>query len=242
MAAGTNSAKRRGPWPNRLGGERAARTIRARRLPASFSAAMAAGSNGGSTMAKLVVAGSASGSAIAPSSFELDDARDGDQRRIEAAGARGDDEVARPERIAADLERADLDRAVAAPLRDDRDAAAKKPRRHDARRGRRRAGRARRAAPTSMIRPTSPSAERTGMPLADAVLRAGREDREAARAVERGADDAPRRDRVARMLAQLQRGLEAAGSPGRSPCASTIRWSIAVRSRLSSPFWRAASQ
>ena len=55
-----------------------------------------------------------------------------------------------------------------------------------------------------MIRPTRPLGERTGMPMLDAVAGAGRQDREAARAVERRADDASGRDRRPLALAQLR--------------------------------------
>ena len=52
-------------------------------------------------------------------------------------------------------------------------------------------------APASITRPISPSAARTGMPTCDAVAGADREDGEAARAFERGADHAPGGDRLA---------------------------------------------
>ena len=58
---------------------------------------------------------------------ELHDAGDRHERRIEAAGARGDDDVAALERVAADFERTDVDRPVAAALRDDRNAVAEQP-------------------------------------------------------------------------------------------------------------------
>ncbi len=66
-----------------------------------------------------------------PVVIEPDDARDRDERRIEAAGSRGDDDVAGLERVAADLERPEVDRAVAAALADHRLAAAQDPRRND---------------------------------------------------------------------------------------------------------------
>ncbi len=64
---------RGGLGPDRIvrGCERAARTIQGPLVGDGFSAAIAAGSKGGSTIAKLVVAGSASGRATAPSSFNF---------------------------------------------------------------------------------------------------------------------------------------------------------------------------
>ncbi len=76
---------------------------------ARAATASAAGTNGGSTMAKLISRGSASGTATAPSSSSRTTFADRHQRRIKPAGARGDDDVAAPERVAADFERADVD-------------------------------------------------------------------------------------------------------------------------------------
>ena len=94
---------------------------------------------------------------------EPDHTRHRDQRRIEAAGARGDQDVAAPERIAADLERADLDRAVAAALRDagvpsrsSRTGTLLAPSVTSSTRDAQR--------PVSSTRPIRPSGARTGMP------------------------------------------------------------------------------
>ena len=96
-------------------------------------------------------------------------------------------------------------------------------------------------APASMMRPTSPSAERTGIPTWTPSLVPA--DRMAKR---RGLlNDEPTirpdGDGLQLVLAKLKYRLELRFS-WKIACASTIRRSIAVRSRLSSPFWLAASQ
>ena len=226
----------------RRGGESAARTI-------SGSSGGGARSRRRSRPARTAArrsrswwsAGSASGRAIGAVVVELDHPRDRHQRRVEAAGARGDDDVAAPERVAADLERAHVDRAVAAalaitgmPLRSSRAgtmlARSETSRTRDA------------SAPASMIRPTSPSAERTGMPICDPVARAGRRI-----AKRRGLlNEEPTMRPVGDRRRWRAREAGASALSCRFSCkialASTIRWSIALRSRLSSPFWRAASQ
>ena len=211
-----------------------------RSVAATASAATAAGSYGGSTMAKLVVAGSASGRAIAPSSLSLTTRAIGHERRIEPAGPRGDDDIAALERVAADLERTDVDRAVAASLRNDRDSASKQSRRNDVR-------------PVGYEKHSRSECADVDDPADEAVGRAHRhahrgcrpcarrQDGEAAGAVERGADDPPDGDRVPLVLAQLKRRFELA-----ILLEDCLRFDHPLehrlRSRFSSPFWRAASQ
>ena len=69
VVAGTNAANGRGPLPMRWRGGADHQGVSA--WSEGWSAATAAGWNGGSTMAKLTLAGSASGMATAPSSSSL---------------------------------------------------------------------------------------------------------------------------------------------------------------------------
>ena len=128
------------------------------------SAATAAGSKGGSTMAKLVVGRIGERQCDRAVVIELHDAGDGDERRIKSAGAGGDDDVAALERISTDLERPDVDGPVAAPLRDHRDAAAKQPSGNDVSPvGHEQDARGQQADVDDPA--DQPSGERTGMPM-----------------------------------------------------------------------------
>ena len=97
------------------------------------------------------------------------------------------------------------------------------------------------SSPASMIRPTSPLGERTGMPTF--TPSAAPADRIAKR---RGLlKEEPTIRPVAMVVALRWRSCSVALSclfSWKIALASTIRWSIAVRSRLSWPFWWAASQ
>src|SRR5262249_53131364 len=133
---------------------------------------------------------------------ELYHPRDRNERRIEPAGARRDDDVAPLERVAADFQRTNVDRSIAAALGDHRDAVPEEPRRDDVRTVRKEQppGRERPGIDDPADQPVS-RANRHSAP--DAVACSRGKDGETPGAVEGRADDPSDRDGDPLALAQL---------------------------------------
>ena len=167
------------------------------------------------------------------------DPRHRHQRRIEAAGSGSDDQVAAAERVAPDLKRPQLDGSVAPALRNHRLAGPQQPRGND-------------------VRPVGhqqhPRRVRSGIehspdqPLGGAdrhshryaIASPGGQDREAARALEGGADEPAGGDGRCRLRSRSWSAALSSRFSSRMARAWSNCCAMASRWRFNAPFWLAA--